>query len=370
MIKSILINIRQLQYRYTGVQSYIYNLILSLIESYPNIHFDLATLNYTGNNQFIEQLKHFRNVTILNTTAGKGPLSDIYFDHIQVSKLISDQDIYFNPVNITPLFKKPGVKYVVGVLDLCTFIVPKTTTFQLKTYYKLFLPSSLSRADTIISISKSTKADLINLFKVPGHKISVIYLGIDSEVVTNITPKKIKKKNYFLTMATSPRKNVSTVIKAFSLFSKSHSSVKYQIVVNNPVLSKEIKRLVMESDLDSKKVSIMANYVSKQKLSKLYTTAIAFVYCPVYEGFGLPVLEAMSRSCPVITSTTSSLPEVAGKSAIMVNPLSFKDISGAMSDVYSKKILRQKMTKEGLKNVKKFDWKRSAIETMTLFNSI
>jgi glycosyltransferase involved in cell wall biosynthesis len=370
MIKRILINIRQLQFRYTGVQSYIYNLTLNLVKEYPKTTFELATLNYKSGNEFIENLKKHSNVSVVNTNGGKSAVSDIIFDHLQICKLINNQDVYFNPVNITPLFKKPGVKYVTGVLDLCTFIVPNTTTFQLKTYYKLFLPSSLKRADKIISISKSTKRDLINLFSLPESKISVVYLGVDSEFAANISPIEIKKNNLFLTMATSPRKNVSTVIKAFSLFSKNHPSVKYQIVVNNPVLSLEIKRLVMESGLDRKKVNVMANYVSKQKLSKLYTTALAFVYCPIYEGFGLPILEAMSRSCPVITSTTSSLPEVAGKSAIMVNPLSFKDIASAMSDIYNKKILRQKMTKEGLKNVKKFDWKISAKEIMALLNSI
>lgn len=370
MIKSVIVNIRQLQFRYTGVQSYIYNLVLALVKHYPKIHFDLATLNYKGNNQFIEHLKQHQNVSILNTSGSKKLFSEIYFDHVQVSRLIKNQDIYFSPVNITPLFKKPGVKYVVGVLDLCTFIVPKTTTFQLKTYYNLFLPSSLSRADKIISISKSTKTDLVNLFKIPDQKISVVYLGVDSEVVVSRVPKKINTGKFFLTMATSPRKNVLTVIRAFSVFSKKVPSMHYKIVVNNPILSLEIKKFIRDIGISNKKVQVMANYISKQRLSNLYSRATAFVYCPIYEGFGLPVLEAMSRSCPVITSTTSSLPEVAGGAAITVNPHNYLDIAAAMSKLYTKNSLRIKMIKGGLINSKKYNWEKSAIKTMRIFSGL
>ncbi len=369
MIKQILINIRQLQFRYTGVQSYIYNLTLSLVKEFPNIHFDLATLNYQNDNQYIEVLRENSNVSILNTSSSNSSLTDIYFDHFLVSKQITKQDIYFNPVNITPIFKKPGVKYVVGVLDLCTFIVPKTTTFSLKTYYSLFLPGSLKRADKIIAISESTKKDVVKIFKTKTEKISVVYLGIDGEIHKSKPTSNHKKQNYFLTMATSRRKNIENVLKAFANFSGSYPEVTFKIVVNNPKLSIEIKNRLKELNIKDK-VELMENYISKEKLSDLYSNALGFVYCPVYEGFGLPVLEAMSKNCPVITSTTSSLPEVAGRSALIVNPQSFYDIARDMEKIYKSQSLRQKMIIEGQKNIVKFSWKKSALKVKNIFDTL
>lgn len=359
MIKRVLINIRQLQFRYTGVQSYIFNLTLALVKEYPQVQFDLATLNYKGGNEHIESLRKISNTTILNTSSWNSTLTDIIFDHFLVSGLITNQDVYFNPVNITPVFKKPGVRYVIGVLDLCTFIVPKTTTFLLKTYYNLFLPGSLKRADGIIAISKSTKKDIIKIFKTKPQKISVVYLGIDNKILKSNYEVKQKSKNYFLTMATSRRKNIENVLNAFAVFSQLSPKVKFKIVVNNPALSEEIKSRLMVLNIKNK-VELMENYISRRKLSCLYSGALGFVYCPVYEGFGLPVLEAMSKNCPVITSTTSSLPEVAGKSALMVNPNDFHKIAKAMNTILNNPGLRQKMILEGQKNIKKFSWKISA----------
>lgn len=369
MIKKVLINIRQLQFRYTGVQSYIYNLCISLVKEFPHIHFDLATLNYQNDNQYIETLRKNSNTTILNTEAGSSSLVDIYFDHFLVSKLVTKQDIYFNPVNITPVFKKPGVKYVVGVLDLCTFIVPKTTTLLLKTYYRLFLPGSLKRADKIIAISKSTKKDIIKIFKTNPKKISVVYLGIDTKILKSNYSINQKKEKYFLTMATSRRKNIQNVLKAFAAFSNMFPSIKFKIVVNNPKLSEEVGVSLKKLNIKNK-VELMENYISKEKLSSLYSGALGFVYCPVYEGFGLPVLEAMSKNCPVITSTTSSLPEVAGKSALTVNPHSFQEIAKAMTSIAENLPLRQKMILEGQKNITKFSWKKSAQKVKAEFDKL
>jgi len=369
MIKKILINIRQLQSRYTGVQSYIYNLTSTLIKKYPKVSFGLATFNYDGNNEFIESLREHPNVIILNTNGGKSGLFNIFFDHFLVSNLINDHDVYFNPVNIVPVIKKKGVKYIIGVLDLCTYLVPKTTTFSLKAYYKLFLPSSLKRADNIIAISESTKNDVKNIFGISKSKIFVVHLGIDREISKTTVKKNQVEAKYFLTMATSRRKNIVNVIKSFSHFSKKYPVVHFKIVVNNPEIASEIKDLITKFEIKRDMVQIMANYISKKKLSNLYSNAIAFVYCPVYEGFGLPVLEAMSKSCPVITSTTSSLPEVAGNSALTVSPFSFQEISAAMEKVYTKKSLRKKIVKLGLINIKKFSWEKSAIKTMNIFNS-
>lgn len=367
MIKRVLINIRQLQFRYTGVQSYIFNLTKNLIIGNPHISFDLATFNYRGDNQFIEQLLSYKNSRLVNTDGFSGLFSEIAFDHISINKAISDQDVYFNPVNIVPLFKKKNVMYVVGVLDLCTFIVPKTTTVSLKIYYHLFLPSSLRRAETIIAISESTKTDLHKIFGIDRSKIKVAYLGVDSKI-GKISKKQDRrnKGEYFLMMATSKRKNITNILAAFSMFSKLHIKVQAKIIVNSNLMSDEINRAMEIFSINPRNIKIFTKYTPKVELTRLYRDAICFVYCPEYEGFGLPVLEAMKCGCMVIASNNSSFPEVVKKSGILVDPYNPHKIFSAMEKAYKNPDIRSKYINLGKDTVKKFSWKKTAISVMEI----
>jgi glycosyltransferase involved in cell wall biosynthesis len=187
----------------------------------------------------------------------------------------------------------------------------------------------------------------------------VVYLGIDDEIYPSRT-FGVGDEEYFFMMATSRRKNILTVMDAYAEFRKKNPQVRAKILLNNNYMFEEVVGHLNSLGIPKGSVDIITDYTSKETLSKLYQKAICFVYCPVYEGFGLPVLEAMKCHCPVITSSTSSLPEIAGTAAIQTNPQDHREIAKAMDKVYSSITTREKMVHQGNVIANKFDWKESA----------
>jgi len=357
-MSSIVINIRQLQDRYTGVQSYIYNLTKYLIVNNSKQNFILVTYSYDNKNNFVEELIGYKNVRHVNLTGPKNAIFNIYFDHILIGKVLKKGTIYINPVNISPVFKSKDVTYIIGILDLCTFVVPNTTTLTLWLYYRLFLPSSIKRANKIFCISKNTSNDLIRIFNVSSSKVRTIYLGADEEIIS--TNRESKRKSYILMMATSWRKNILNMLSAYKKVIKKNKNINLKVIVNNPAFAEQIQDKVEELGI-SDRVVLFKEYLSKNELSNLFSNSVCFVYCPLYEGFGLPVLEAMRARTLVVCSNNSSLPEIANGYAILVNPYSVKAIkNGINKAIKISPKERAKLVERSEKWSKKFTWRETA----------
>jgi len=371
----ILINLRMLQQPYTGVQSYIFNLTRNLLRLYPDITIRAAVVNYKDDNKAINELKQYPNFELINHLGPRASLYGILFDIFFINKYISSHDLYFCPVNILPLIKNKKTPQVVGVLDLCTFIVPETTSKPLKLYYDLYLRISLKRADKIITISHNTKSDLSKLFNLPSTLIEVVHLGIDSDLSKKPSPKETKsylkllgisKEKYFLSIGTSKRKNIETVIDAFAVHSLTHQDHKIVIIAHDSNMIDLITKRVKERNITNR-VIITKKYIGPHQLQVLYRNAIALIYCPHYEGFGLPALEAMINKCPAVISNNSSLTEIGKDGAILVNHMSPKDISNAMGLLTIDKQYRKKIIYKGLKNARNYSWDKTAKEVMRVF---
>ncbi|MEI7904151.1 MAG: glycosyltransferase family 1 protein [Candidatus Firestonebacteria bacterium] len=255
---------------------------------------------------------------------------------------------------------------VITVLDLIPLKYPKQHRLQ-GLYYKYFLPLLLKRAESIVTISEDTRKDIESTFGVSGGKIKVAYCGYDT---ANFFPRETAQKNiavkygfgdYFLVVgATYPHKNVEAALQAL----KKSGLDSGLVIIGKGIKGYEIKlsRLTEELSLGGKVAFV--SYAPYHELPELYSGARALLYLSLYEGFGMPPLEAMACGCPVITSKLSSLPEVVGECAMYVNPLDSADIANAMKTVCIDKTLTEKLSKEGLIRSKQFNWKAEAAKVL------
>jgi len=235
-----------------------------------------------------------------------------------------------------------------------------------KFFYNLSMKGMLT-AKRIIADSKNTKRDLMDYFKCPEDKIKVIPLGVGLKYRKNPINKNGTMK-YIVHVGVegyNGRKNVYGLIKAFYKLKKRMPEVKMiQAGTQKGVYAKLIGELGLQHDIE------FLGWVSEEEKIKLYNLADIFVFPSYYEGFGLPPLEAMACGCPVITSNTSSLPEVVGDAGIMVNPNDIDGLANAMYEVLTTDSLRQDMIKKGLERVKLFSWERTAKETYAVYAEI
>lgn len=215
--------------------------------------------------------------------------------------------------------------------------------------------------DMVIAISESTKRDIMNTLGIPENKIQVIYEAV-GESFKNY--KKIRRggKPYILAVGTrEPRKNLERLTEAFQK-------------IRNKNVDLVIAGKYGWGDDNSKfKIQNLKflGYVTQEKLPELYANAEAFIFPSLYEGFGIPVLEAMTVGCPVITSNVSSLPEVGGKAAVYVDPLNINDIKEKIDYVLNLKEKERKVIiDKGLKQAAKFSWEKTARETVKIYQSL
>ena len=184
-----------------------------------------------------------------------------------------------------------------------------------------------------------------------------------------VLKKNNLKENYLLCVGTlEPRKNILGLVKAFSKVLKNNPNEHLIIVGRKGWKYREIFKLVKTKKLDDK-ITFLEEIDTKD-LPALYSHAKMFVYPSLYEGFGLPPLEAMNCKCPVITSNNSSLPEVAKDAAILINPRNTKQLQNAIESLITNKRLRNKLIKLGLKQAKNFSWKDTARKTLKIYKSL
>ena len=200
----------------------------------------------------------------------------------------------------------------------------------------------------------------------------MIYLGVDREIFHPIEDTMTTKQKYSLPEKFildvgpfEPRRNITGLLKAYKKIKEKISEYKIVLVGNETdQLRREIRNLGLRTDV------IFTGYVPMNDLVAIYSSASVFVHPSFYEGFGLQVLEAMSCGCPVITSNTSSLPEVTGKAGLLVNPENVDEISEAIYKVISDSGLRDRLVKEGFSQVEKFSWQKTAEKTLEVYKSL
>jgi glycosyltransferase involved in cell wall biosynthesis len=237
----------------------------------------------------------------------------------------------------------------------------------------LLMPLSLSRGAHIITSSQATKDDLIKFYKIPSTRVSVVYEGFQDLGRFESVAEHIDEhmKPFFLFVGKiKGRKNVHGIVSAFILFKKKTGSNEKLVIVGDyggdyyHAMLQEISVSGFAKDVH------FIGYVSTGLLYSLYTNALAFVFPSLNEGFGMPIIEAMSLGTPVITSEISSMVEVAGGAALLVDPFDIGDIARAMGKMSSDAALRADLIQKGLRRAKTFSWSKTARAYLDLLSSL
>ncbi len=221
--------------------------------------------------------------------------------------------------------------------------------------------SSANKADHLLTVSDFSKNEIMAKLNVPVDKISSIYPGVTLDVEKALSSNDILG-DYFLHIGGGrPNKNVNSLINAFLDFRNKHSSVKLIMVGEKYWIS-------MDKSI-SEQIIILKN-VEESVLTSLYQNALALVYPSFYEGFGLPIIEAMSLGTPVITSDRASMSEVSGGSAILIDPEDSGSILSAMNRIYENKDLKLELSDKGKKRAEVFNWGFSVFNLMNLYSDV
>jgi glycosyltransferase involved in cell wall biosynthesis len=312
---------------------------------------------------FVAGFEEFKNAK-QKRISGKGILWHI---NTAIDIYKEKANMFFAPTSfIIPILLPKSIKSIIVVHDLVAFLSPKTHNKKAVFVEKLLLKTALKKAYKIVAVSKNTKKDVMEKFDTDEQKIEVIacaaggeYGKIKEEILKEFAKKTNLPEKFFLAVGTiEPRKNYVNLVKAFALIKERFPDYYLIIVGKNgwdftPVYE-EIKRNYLQ-----KYVHVLG-YLSEKSLVNLYNLAEALVFPSFYEGFGIPPLEAMKSHCAVISSCTSSLPEVVGDAALLVDPNSPSQIAEAMVKITTDKDLKNTLIEKGLKQSEKFSWEASA----------
>lgn len=289
-------------------------------------------------------------------------------------------DIFWGTQHCLPKRNKysKNIRFVLTIHDLAIKKLKTVGSFKNTIIQKLFLKKSLINANKIIAISEATKKDIIEFYRIKEEKIDVIYNGTNfaegkilSEAEEKEIQDKFKIKNtpfLFFLSTIEPRKNIPTLIKAFNYIkSKERTDLKLILAGGLGWKYEEVIKLFEASEF--KNDIIMPGYISKEEKKYLYDNASIFVYPSLYEGFGLPILEAMSNKCLVLTANNSSLPEVGGDASYYYeNVLDYQELGDKILEIINEsKEEKEKRREKGINQVKKFTWEACANETIKRF---
>ena len=287
-------------------------------------------------------------------------------------------DIYHYPNWDIPLFH--NVNSIFTIHDL-TYLLHDKLYVNLaslkKIYTRINIYLGLKKSRKVIVVSENTKRDLLHNYYVADDKIRVIYEACDEMFIpaaktdnTHLNLNKLKdEKKYFLFVGEKrPHKNLIRLIKAFKLFNENLTQYKLLIVGKQYAQYDEPEKLVQKLKLSNDVVFL--DYVDNDTLIVLYQNAQALVFVSLYEGFGIPVLEAMACGTPVITSNIAATNEIAFDAAIKIDPYHTEKITEAMIDIIKNKKLRNNKIKKGLARAKEFRWEKTAEQTLQLYNEV
>ncbi len=335
------IDISQIVYSGTGVATYTKNLVEKLLE-------------IDKKNEYV-----LFGSSLRRRQKGFWPFPPTFLDllwnqlHIlPVENLIGKIDVFHSSDWTQPPTK---AKKVTTIHDMVVYKFPHASHKNIVSVQKRRLGWVKKECDVVIAVSESTKKDIVEILGIKEEKIKVVYEAARS--FFKKSPKKYVGKPYILAVGTrEPRKNLDRLVKAFKSLNLKDVDL---LIAGKHGWGKDIQGV---KTLD---------YISPEGLVEFYSGAACFVYPSIYEGFGIPILEAFSCGCPVVTSNISSMPEVGGRAAIYADPLSISDIAEKIKyvlDLSSSK--RKELTERGISQAEKFSWEKAAKETIKIYEEV
>lgn len=359
-------------YENSGIGRYSYELISALLkEDQKNRYILLANFvrHYQKRKEILENI-------VTKSGNNNVEIKITYFPSAWREKLISwnvplnwltrkSIDLYFTPY-FSGAGKIPkGKKQIVTLYDMVYYRFPEHAGERLTKHWKRLTEKAIKNSDHIITISKSSKKDIIKYLKVDPQKITST--PISASNIFSYNPIE-KKKNIILSVATlEPRKNLISLVKAYHLLPENIKKY-YQLVLVGKIRwqSNELFEYIKANKLEDNIQWL--GFIDDKKLAELYRQAKLFVYPSLFEGFGLPPLEAMQSGCPVLVSNNSSLPEIVANAGEYIdNPLDPNEIKSKIEKILLDNDYQTKLSKKGRERAKLFNWSKTAQETIRVF---
>jgi glycosyltransferase involved in cell wall biosynthesis len=279
-------------------------------------------------------------------------------------------DLFWGTRHHLPYFLPPGIRTVLTLHDLVYRLYPETMALPNRLLERLLVGPSVRRSDCIITDTHAIAKDIQSEFDVDSKRVVPIHLGkpdFPSKANNAAGPTHNFPSKFFLCVGTlDPRKNILRILEAFKRFSPSRYGVHLVIVGSKGWKNKDLLKSLSAEPLVSH--VHLTGYVPIDLLPSYYERAMCLVFPSLYEGFGLPILEAMSCGTPVVTSNMSSMKEVAGDAAFLINPFDISALVEAMKQVTEDASLRDRLRRRGLQRVKSFSWESCATKTLQVLN--
>ena len=353
----------------TGVGRYIYEVTRQLSQS-DQYELDYYYGHYSKR---LLVLSRFSSLRILKWLVSKNMRLQRLarrFLMFSSSLWVPKYDLYWEP-NFIPLRSIKSDKVITSVHDFSFLLYKEFHPKERIDYFEKYFFSNIYKSDMIICFSEFTKQEILERVDLPEEKIKVIYHGLDHDLFRVYTDCKtdldLPEKFMFCVGSIEPRKNLIGLLQAFNSLDAAIKK-EYHLVLAG------FKGWENEEIMDMIKINQenihYLGYISDQELAHVYNLATLFVYPSFYEGFGLPVLEAMACGTPVVTSYASSIPEVGGDAVVYCDPHEPKDIKEKILKLLTDHDLQQEKRTKGLNRAKMFTWERSAKEHLALFKKV
>jgi len=301
-------------------------------------------------------------------------------EQLQFPKLLKKFEldlVHFPHFNVPYFFRG---KFVVTIHDLILFHYPTKRASSLSPFFyffkkiahRLVIRNAIVKSEIIIAVSRYTKTDICKYFDIPAEKIVVTYEAIDRtrKTTTESNGKIIEKygiiKPYLLYVGNAyPHKNLERLVLVFREMAKKHPHLQMVFVGKEDYFYKKIRKYVSQNFVKNVR---SPDYVLHEHLPVVYRAARLYVFPSLYEGFGLPPLEAMAENIPVASSNAACLPEILGNAAVYFDPSAMSEMAETIEKAISDGELRQKLIQKGQEQIKKFSWEKMAAETLEIYS--
>ena len=372
---NILINALLLNDRFSGMQYSTENLLKAIREITPlgNKIEVLLPRGYTG---ILSAAEGFKINKLPFSTLNR--FRRIFYENFKLLPYFNKKgfNLYHSTSNILPYFSRG--QSILTVHDLIPIDYPQYSSIETSIYYRLSLSRSIRKAKKIIAVSNKVKEDIISRYEIDPNKIHVVYHGVekdfkkidDPQLLQQVTEKyKLPKSFLFFIGNLEPRKNLLRVIDAF-IHLKRHKQISQKLVIAGKngwkyqAIYQKVKLEKMEDEI------LFTGYVDRTDLPSIYSLCSLFVFPSLYEGFGLPVLEAMACETPVLISDQGALPEVTDNILPQANAFDVQDIADKIHLLLTNSNIRNQNIQHGTRRAKDFTWEKTAQETLKVYHQI